>query len=450
MKSLLRSRCAVSEVIGVLFILGIIVTTVSLLLVTGLPNINDYQEKTKLLNVEQAFTVLDSRISNNALGESPSQVMQLDTSGGSISLLNDSDYGRMRLIFRMSGTEHMIYNNTIGTVRYELNDEEVGYEGGGVWRKYANGGTIMISPPEFHYNGETLTLPIIRLNGSSSIASGTVTLHATSQNLQTVFYQNTSTNPLFINPVYGSEIIVKIKSRYYKSWAKYFEERTEFHGVVVHDADSEALAYLNPRPPSVRPYEMPLDIIGLNTTNKTPVKSFKFELANATSDLQLNINATKPTGEKLSIDLQKRGGAGTEGGTITISYQNASREELWESDTGEGVIHAIVNDTGTFDLMNVTGNLTYFSNDKSWTWADDPFRPGTYNKSDGPIPITVIIWHYMRLMGPTFTFDYAVTGYSQPKGFTAPGSKIYLEYDTMPPHITYLHIVEHKVDVKLI
>ncbi len=446
MRQMLRASSAVSEVMSYILILALITATASIVLVTGLPNIADSQQKVSLQNVEQAFTVLDSKMSTCALGESPSQVVQLDIAGGRISILNDTSYSRLTIKMRKSGSEYTIYNSTIGTIRYELGDEEVGYEGGGVWRKYALGGSLLISPPEFHYNGETLTLPVIKLNGSLAVASGTVTLQAISQNKPTVFYQNTSINPLFQNPVYDSTIIVKIKSRYYDAWARYFEERTEFQGVVKHDNLSEAVAYLNSRPSPVSIFHIPLDIIGCNITNVTPVMTFKFELANSTSNLELNLIAMKKSGEVLEIDIQKSGGDGTRGGTVVIKYSNGSKSEEWKSGTGSDVIPMIINGTATVDLMNASTNVSYISSDRSWTWESDPFYPNTYKNSEpSSVPIAAVIQHYYRLMGQTFTWNYGAKN----QGFTAEGSKIYHQYDTMPPKITFLHIVEHKVDIRL-
>jgi hypothetical protein len=447
MKQILHSRSAVSEVVSYIFILALITTAASIVLVVGLPNIADSQQKVNLQNVEEAFTVLDSKVSTCALGESPSQVMQLNTALGSLSILNDTTYSSLIVKMRKSGSEYTIYNSTIGSIRYELGGEEIGYEGGGVWRKYAQGGSLLISPPEFHYNGETLTLPIIKLNGSSAVASGTATLQVISQNQPTVFYQNITINPLYQNPVYDSTIIVKIKSRYYAAWARYFEERTDFQGVVKHDDLSEAIAYLNSRPSACSIFYIPLDIIGCNITNLTPVMSFKFELANSTSNLELNLIAAKDSGEVLEIDIQKSGGDGTRGGTAVIRYSNGSKSEEWKSGTGSDVIPMIINGTATVDLLNASTNVSYISSDHSWTWASDPFYPNIYKNSgpDGPIPIEAVIQHYYRLMGSTFTWDYGAKN----QGFTAEGSKIYHQYDTMPPIITFLHIVEHKVDIKL-
>ncbi|MEM2989629.1 MAG: type IV pilin N-terminal domain-containing protein [Halobacteria archaeon] len=447
MKPMLHASSAVSEVVGYVLMLALITITASIVLVIGMPNITNSQQRVNLQNVEQAFTVLDSKLSTCALGESPSRVMDLDLAGGRISILNDTSYSRLTIKMRKSGGEYMIYNNTIGTIRYELGDEEVGYEGGGVWHRCAHGGSLLISPPEFHYNGETLTLPIVKLNGSSAIASGKVTLQANSQNKPTVFYQNTTINPLFRNPVYDSTIIVKIKSRYYDAWARYFEERTEFHGVVKHDNLSEAVAYLNSRPSEQSDFYIPFDILGCNITNTTPVMSFKFELVNSTSNLELNLIATKESGETLEIDIQKSGGDGTRGGTVVIRYSNGSKSEEWKSPTGSDVIPMIISGNATVDLMNASTNVSYISSDHSWTWTSDPLYPNTYKNSgpDGPLPIAAVIQHYYRLMGPTFTWDYGAKN----QGFTPEGSKIYHLYDTMPPRITFLHIVEHKVEVKL-
>jgi len=44
------------------------------------------------------------------------------------------------------------------------------------WSKYAEG-SVMLSPPEFNFNGVTITLPVANISGKSSISGkGTASL----------------------------------------------------------------------------------------------------------------------------------------------------------------------------------------------------------------------------------------------------------------------------------
>lgn len=444
-RKMLDSESAVSEVIGFLSIFALSISAVTIIVAMGLPGVMDSQSLAKLQNVEQAFTVLDSKTSLSALGESPSQVIELDTAGGTISVLNDSTIGSLTIVMSQEGVNYIIYSSTIGTLQYELNGEKVAYEGGGVWRKYAAGGAIMISPPEFHFNGETLTLPIVRLTGNSSTANGIATVHTSSENSPTVIFQNTTANPLFKNPLYGSTTIITVKSEYYKAWASYMQERTEFHGVVTHDNQSEAVAYLNSRPLPVVNFTIPLDIVGLNTSNPAPVSIFSFELYNVTSDFHLDLAGSNSEGRNLTISMQKKTGGGDSGIAVTISYQELTDEvETWEA-TKWTAIEA--NETASVNLLNASISMTYESNDDSWTWLGEasPYDK-TYTKTGSDeVPLPIAIQHYFRLMGPTFTFDYG----QKHEGFNETASKIHQEYECMPPIITFLHIVEHRVDVNI-
>ncbi len=435
------SEDAVSDAIGFITVFALTLSSVALIAALSLPEILDSHDLVKLQNIEQVFTVLDSRISLSALGESPSQVVELDTSGGSIAILDDPAISSLEILMRQSGVDYTIYNSTLGTLRYELKGEEVAYEGGAVWRRYTNGGVVMVSPPEFHYNGETLTFPIIKLTGNTAIAGGTAALRAISEGI-TVFFQNTTENPRFQNPVYGSTTIIKVKSKYYKAWAKYMQERTEFHGVVTHDNLSEAVAYLNSRPSREMNFTIPLDIIGLNTSNSTPVSNFTFEFQNVTSNFELELIGSDSQGRNLTIGMQKKSGEGQEGIAVSISYEEQSKGiETWEAVKWI----AIENEIACINLLNISINLSYTSNDNSWSWVSEeaPYN-NSYTKGD-QIALPVAIQHYFRLLGPTLTFDYG----SKHQGFNETSGKVYLRYECRPPVITFLHIVEHKVKIDI-
>ena len=58
-------------------------------------------------------------------------------------------------------------DTALGSVVSESGDSEIAYQSGGVWRRSGDD-SRMVSPPEFHYRGRTLTLPVIAVNGDGA------------------------------------------------------------------------------------------------------------------------------------------------------------------------------------------------------------------------------------------------------------------------------------------
>ncbi|TFH44437.1 MAG: hypothetical protein E4G94_03870, partial [ANME-2 cluster archaeon] len=177
---LFESESAVSAVIGTILILGIAILSISTILLYSIPTLYEMEDTAQAQKVEQAFTVLDSRTSKVALGESPIQTTYVSLMGGSINVNGDEEgYNESKLViitvdigaswystfkdkrYKWRGWDEYVgqvgmseFNVSMGTVMYSKDDRIIAYEGGGVWSKYPTGRAVMISPPEFHYNGE--------------------------------------------------------------------------------------------------------------------------------------------------------------------------------------------------------------------------------------------------------------------------------------------------------
>lgn len=86
----------------------------------------------------------------------------------------------------------------------------------------------MISPPEFHYRGETLTLPAVNVSGDSVLNEDvTITRDRTIKR-----FPDPSSG--FDNPIRESVVNVTVGSEFYRARGNYFEERTEgpYTGVI--------------------------------------------------------------------------------------------------------------------------------------------------------------------------------------------------------------------------
>lgn len=211
-----------AEVVGHVIVLGITILGVGMITLYGIPAISSLQDMANLKNAEQAFTVLDSRASRSALGEAPRQITDFALGGGYISIIPNSSSDPSYILIEIRNSSSLISSVSIpmGKIVYKLGDREVAYEGGGVWSKYPSA-SIMLSPPEFHYNGETLTLPVVNITGNSSMGGkGTVALNIEKKGNPLLIYPNaTNNNPIPENATY---VNITINSTYYDAWASYF------------------------------------------------------------------------------------------------------------------------------------------------------------------------------------------------------------------------------------
>jgi hypothetical protein len=301
---LVRDRSGQSTTIGVALMLAIAAIGVTAVVALGGTALTDSQSSVDVQRTEHAMTLLDSRGAMAALGESESQSVELSGSGDGVYRV-DSDAGWIRVVHKNftdpTPSEETIFNRSLGEVQYTRGDTVVAYQGGGVWRTEDNG-TVMTSPPEFHYRDQTLTMPLVRVAGSGS-ASGRVTAEvvplATGADVQRIFPNetaNTADGPgapyddagdtSYDNPVTNGTVVVTVHSDHYQGWATYFSERTDGFLSVDH-ANRTASIELRTLAGAPGPFDMPLVGESLETPSvarQHNVSQFDLQLAPDTSN----------------------------------------------------------------------------------------------------------------------------------------------------------------------
>jgi hypothetical protein len=444
-KQMRHAENAQSEVVGYSLLLGVLVIGVGIVILLAAPIIQESKNDAYLKNVEQGFTVLDSKVSMVGLGNSPSQLVQIYTQAGEI-VIDDDTYSRISVIFYNESVPYEVYNSSMGTVEYTLGQDKIAYEGGGTFRKYpGDDKATMITPPEFHYNGETLTLPIIKINSNQSIGgSGVVNLYFQSDNTPNVLFPNRSKNPEFKNPLLtGKQVNVVIKSDYYLAWAKYIEERTDAQ-VSTNNVNKSVLVRLNAKPTDqVFDLNPPIDVYGFNTTNESALKQFNITIGDSKNNLDMDFTTSiYKTLPYLTFNTKKEGGLGLAGITIELNYYDTSGVETWNWDVQGIKIDIDGGYSVQADYLDDYDGIDYSSGNPSWTWINEtPPYNTIYNSGDSGPSGRKIFQHYMSLVGPNFEFHPG----DKFTGFDMDQSSYVLFYDVMPPHITYLHIVEHKI-----
>jgi flagellin-like protein len=224
-----QARRAQSEVLAVVLLLGITVAGTGAVVVFGAEAVRDTTQSTDVERAEHAMTQLDSKTSLVAHGSS--EVQRVDVVGdgqGSVQVDNESGWMRVRIINESTGNvETEVMNETMGAVVYERGGTSLAYQGGGVWRRDTSGSTL-VSPPTFHYRGQTLTLPLILVGGE---ATSTNAITMSQQSSPEGLYPNETAG--FRNPLVSGRVNVTVGSDYYRAWGRFFEDRTQ--GDVMYD-----------------------------------------------------------------------------------------------------------------------------------------------------------------------------------------------------------------------
>lgn len=250
-----------SATIGFALVLGMTILGTTAVVVFGGSALSNTQDQSDLARAEQAMTLFDSQAAQVALGDSSVQTVDFGQSDGTYEVRpNTGKISIIQLDCDDDGTDddndnivntsqtdeddaYILSPTDLGSVVYETGNDELAYQGGGVWRKSKNGGSLMVSPPEFHYRGATLTLPVVLTRGTGG-ASGQATAALTPTTRATeVFPHSTDSFPTrcgnepFANPITDGEVIVRIQSDYYEAWGRYFDSRTEGDVRYNHTTD---------------------------------------------------------------------------------------------------------------------------------------------------------------------------------------------------------------------
>ena len=222
-----RSGRGQSEVLGTVLILGLSMAVIGTSLTLGGVAVGDLITDAESTNVETGMAHLSSKISLVALGDSDSQRFSLGAMrAGTLSVQPEA--GSIRVYNATGGSRELLNDNrtTMGALVYAGEDREIAYQGGGIWTKQGNT-SRMTSPPEYHYRGTTLTLPIINVTGEGAIGgrpSGQITPVTVAEDAV----------PGVSTPLESGTIEIEIQSDYYQGWYAFLNDRTEGETEIYH------------------------------------------------------------------------------------------------------------------------------------------------------------------------------------------------------------------------
>lgn len=304
---LLSSEKAVSEVVGYAIILGISITGVAMIVLVGVPSIYKLQDMSIVRNVEQTFTMSGSQASGTLLGDAPQRVVNINPGGGVVTVEpNRTGMESYIVVKSANGT----FNITVpmGKVKYNYGDRIIGYEGGGIWSKYPSGGSVMVSPPEFHFDGRTLTFSVLTVNGNTTFGGKGTAAVTFKKNSTMVLFPNTTIDKNRTNPLNFSnsgKIYVNVTSEFYDAWADYARSLS-YTSIRTDSTNRTASIELRVVPSTLGGSTVitnPIGFPGLDPANPAPLDNFSFKLIPPGKKVGNNMKY-----DKLNWDMRARSG----------------------------------------------------------------------------------------------------------------------------------------------
>jgi hypothetical protein len=230
-KKILTSEDAVSEIVGFVTILGILVLSIGMIGVAGYPIVKNTQETNHIENTKQSFIVLANNINTVVLGQSPSQSVELKMYGGSLSITGNSTIN-ITAINSTGQRETLFPTMYMRSIESTVGDTVIAYEGTGVWAKYPNGKTILVSKPLITNQSNVLVIPIVIIGGTSSVG-GSGMSRVTAKGMPSVAFKKNV-----------SDIIVTITGDYTGGWENYFKNIMSW-SILTSGTTSELRAQLD-------------------------------------------------------------------------------------------------------------------------------------------------------------------------------------------------------------
>ncbi|MDO8726433.1 MAG: hypothetical protein Q7J35_10235 [Candidatus Methanoperedens sp.] len=241
-KQFLNSGDAVAEVLDFVTILGILIISFSLIGLLGYPAIRSAQESRFTENTRQSFVVLADNINKIALGQAPSQNVEIKLYGGKLSVTGNST-------IQINGT---IYNSTSGnsseitldtesmrSIENSIGETMVVYEGTGVWIKYSDDVILNPSQPLIINQSNVLIIPIVYLYGESELAGSGIS--------RVTLCPDEPCSPELTIWSNVSNITITITGNYVSGWKDYFRNAKGLNWEIGGTGDSYTAKLNNTR-----------------------------------------------------------------------------------------------------------------------------------------------------------------------------------------------------------
>ncbi|MCG7849604.1 MAG: hypothetical protein MIO93_10560 [ANME-2 cluster archaeon] len=219
MKNLLNSESAVSEAIGFILTLAVVILASGLVYANGLPILQQSMDTSHFMEMQESFGLLGQNINEVAYERAPVRNTELKIIGGAMSIQHDS--------YMQIDVNGSINTFEMGSVEYFVDHQITAYENGAIWTKYRNNDTIMVVKPHINYANVT-TIPVVELLGTYNKAGeGSARIRASRSDSSSIYFINAT----------GHNTTITVQSTFYRGWERYFEDNLGADDIVVNQTN---------------------------------------------------------------------------------------------------------------------------------------------------------------------------------------------------------------------
>lgn len=171
---------AVSEVLGYVFVFSLVVTTVAVVSVAGLGQLQDARDAEQINNAERAFDLLATNIDDVAKRGAPSRATEMRLDEASLSVSGPVEFN-ITGIDDDDSSNNFSESYDVWPIRYQSGDSptEILYVNGAVIRSQREG-AIALKEPAIHAKNGKVVVPLVqtRSRSAQSRGGGTVRIRA--------------------------------------------------------------------------------------------------------------------------------------------------------------------------------------------------------------------------------------------------------------------------------
>lgn len=213
---------AVSDLVGYILTVGVLLLAVGVVSTVGVDQIGDARELQDVETAERAVTLLAGNF--EAIQESRASVRTSDISAttGQIDIVAGG--GSSNLTINVSGTDVGPTDVSMGTLAYRVGETTVVYEGGAVILDDPRGSPVIVTEPRYLCSDGRAVVSAVTLQGpgaNSSLAGGTASITARLNESRIHFPANRSGNDSFDE---STGVNVTVNSEYEAAWETYFQD----------------------------------------------------------------------------------------------------------------------------------------------------------------------------------------------------------------------------------
>lgn len=229
-----------TSVIGVVLIVGLVLTSGVLISITGATLLDEYQQRiegeSSTNTIEQVDTTLSSV--SSVEGEARQELNFGDTDPGQSEVRSD---GQVEIAVNKNDT--CTAQVDMGSIRIEQdNGHEVIYEGGGIWEKPPGAnGSVMHTPPDLKFKDGILSLTVVNVTGEIGGSTALVHENVTASENDTAHVRDTLFQGTCRRP---DNVTIRVSSDNYQAWDSYLEGEINASTHTVYNGNDTVEVYL--------------------------------------------------------------------------------------------------------------------------------------------------------------------------------------------------------------